>query len=72
MNESLTAVFEKSLYGYIGYVEELPGANTQKERRWRKLNKTLLKPFSLIFKRIVSSQKKSFREKGLLKNHSVP
>ena len=29
MNESLTAVFEKSLYGYIGYVEELPGANTQ-------------------------------------------
>ena len=29
MNESLTAVFEKSLYGYICYVEELPGANTQ-------------------------------------------
>jgi predicted RNase H-like HicB family nuclease len=25
----LTAVFEKSSYGYIGYVEELPGANTQ-------------------------------------------
>jgi len=25
----LTAVFEKSPYGYIGYVEELPGANTQ-------------------------------------------
>ena len=29
MNETLTAVFEKSEYGYIGYVEELPGANTQ-------------------------------------------
>lgn len=29
MNESLTAVFEKSPFGYIGYVEELPGANTQ-------------------------------------------
>nr|VFJ47697.1 MAG: hypothetical protein BECKDK2373C_GA0170839_10198 [Candidatus Kentron sp. DK]VFJ51237.1 MAG: hypothetical protein BECKDK2373B_GA0170837_103229 [Candidatus Kentron sp. DK] len=29
MNETLTAVFEKSPYGYIGYVEELPGANTQ-------------------------------------------
>lgn len=29
MNEILTAVFEKSQYGYIGYVEELPGANTQ-------------------------------------------
>ena len=29
MNERLTAVFEKSPQGYIGYVEELPGANTQ-------------------------------------------
>jgi predicted RNase H-like HicB family nuclease len=25
----LTAVFEKVASGYIGYVEELPGANTQ-------------------------------------------
>ena len=29
MKEMLTAVFEKSPYGYIGYIEELPGANTQ-------------------------------------------
>ncbi|MBN2088814.1 type II toxin-antitoxin system HicB family antitoxin [candidate division KSB1 bacterium] len=29
MHEKLTAVFQKSPYGYIGYVEELPGANTQ-------------------------------------------
>ena len=29
MREKLTAVFRKSRYGYIGYVEELPGANTQ-------------------------------------------
>lgn len=29
MNIEFTAVFEKSPYGYIGYVEELPGANTQ-------------------------------------------
>ncbi|MDE0145072.1 MAG: type II toxin-antitoxin system HicB family antitoxin [Nitrospira sp.] len=29
MKEALTAVFEKSPQGYIGYVEELPGANTQ-------------------------------------------
>jgi len=29
MQETLTAVFEKSTYGYIGYIEELPGANTQ-------------------------------------------
>ncbi len=29
MKEVLTAVFEKSPHGYIGYVEELPGTNTQ-------------------------------------------
>lgn len=29
MEEKLTAIFEKSPQGYIGYVEELPGANTQ-------------------------------------------
>lgn len=29
MNISLTAVFRKVPEGYIGYVEELPGANTQ-------------------------------------------
>ena len=31
MEESLTVVFEKSPRGYIGYVEELSGANTQGE-----------------------------------------
>ena len=29
MGSTLTAVFEKVPEGYIGYVEELPGANTQ-------------------------------------------
>lgn len=29
MHKKLTAVFKKSPYGYVGYVEELPGANTQ-------------------------------------------
>ena len=29
MDISLTAVFQKVPEGYIGYVEELPGANTQ-------------------------------------------
>ena len=29
MREMLTAVFEKSPHGYIAYVEELPGANSQ-------------------------------------------
>lgn len=31
MENSLTAVFEKVPEGYIGYVEELPGANAQGE-----------------------------------------
>ncbi|HCX90236.1 MAG: HicB family protein [Deltaproteobacteria bacterium CG12_big_fil_rev_8_21_14_0_65_43_10] len=29
MKEKLTAIFQKSPYGYIGFVKELPGANTQ-------------------------------------------
>ncbi len=29
MNINFTAVFQKVPEGYIGYVEELPGANTQ-------------------------------------------
>jgi predicted RNase H-like HicB family nuclease len=29
MKSALTAVFEKVSEGYIGYVEELPGANAQ-------------------------------------------
>ncbi len=31
MDISFTAVFQKVPEGYIGYVEELPGANTQGE-----------------------------------------
>lgn len=29
MREKLTAIFQKSPYGYIGFIEELPGANAQ-------------------------------------------
>ncbi len=31
MNIKLTAIFQKVPEGYIGFVEELPGANTQAE-----------------------------------------
>jgi predicted RNase H-like HicB family nuclease len=31
MKNTLTAVFEKVPEGYVGYVEELPGANAQGE-----------------------------------------
>ena len=29
MDEPLTSVFERSPHGYIGYIEEFPGVNTQ-------------------------------------------
>ena len=29
MDEPLTAVFERSPHGHIGYIEEFPGVNTQ-------------------------------------------
>lgn len=29
MKEQLTAVFQQAPEGYIGFVEELPGSNTQ-------------------------------------------
>ena len=29
MKIKLTAIYEKSPFGYIGYIRELPGANTQ-------------------------------------------
>ena len=47
MDESLTAVFRKSKYGYIGYVEELPGANTQ-GRTLEETKKNLLEAVRLV------------------------
>ncbi len=43
----LTAVFEKSPYGYIGYVEELPGANSQGETL-EEVKKNLIEAIQLI------------------------
>ena len=51
MKEVLTAVFEKSPYGYIGYVEELPGANTQ-GKTLEETKKMWLKPFNLYYRQI--------------------
>ncbi len=47
MNINLTAVFEKSPFGYIGYVEELPGANTQGETL-EKTKSNLLEAVQLV------------------------
>ena len=47
MNITLTAVFEKSPYGYIGYVEELPGANTQ-GKTLEEAKKNLMEAIQLV------------------------
>ena len=47
MHITLTAVFEKSPYGYIGYVEELPGANTQGETL-EEAKKNLIEAIQLV------------------------
>ncbi len=47
MREQLTAVFRKSKYGYIGYVEELPGANTQ-GKTLEETKKNLIEAIQLV------------------------
>ncbi len=47
MREKLTAVFRKSKYGYIGYVEELPGANTQ-GKTLEETKKNLIEAIQLV------------------------
>ena len=47
MREKLTGVFRKSKYGYIGYVEELPGANTQ-GKTLEETKKNLIEAIQLV------------------------
>lgn len=48
MKEKLTAIFQKSPYGYIGFIEELPGANTQ-GATLEETRKNLIEAFQLVF-----------------------
>ena len=48
MNITLTAVYKKVPEGYIGYVEELPGANTQGETL-EKARENLKEAIELVF-----------------------
>jgi predicted RNase H-like HicB family nuclease len=47
MREKLTGVFRKSKCGYIGYVEELPGANTQ-GKTLEETKKNLIEAIQLV------------------------
>ena len=49
MGIKLTAVFQKSPYGYIGYVEELPGANTQ-GKTLKETKENLIEAIRLVLK----------------------
>jgi predicted RNase H-like HicB family nuclease len=62
MKEKLTAVFQKSPYGYIGFIEELPGANTQ-GKTLEEARKNLIEAVQLV----LDANRKLFEEelKGL-------
>ena len=49
MKHTFTAIFEKTDDWYIGYVEELPGANTQ-GRTLREVQENLTEAIQLILK----------------------
>lgn len=63
MNEELTAVFQKSPYGYMGYVAELPDANTQ-GRTLEETKFNLIAAIHLVLKanRLLSEEKFSGHE----------
>lgn len=48
MENTLTAIFEKVPEGYIGYVEELPGANAQGETL-EEVKENLKEAIELVF-----------------------
>ena len=47
MDMTLTAIFEHSPHGYIGYVAELPGANTQ-GKTLEEAKKNLIEAIQLV------------------------
>ncbi|GAB4014703.1 hypothetical protein [Spirosoma koreense] len=53
MNDNLTPVYLKVPEGYVGFVEELPGANTQ-GKRWKKFKPTYTKRSGSYWKPIGS------------------
>ncbi len=61
METKLTAVFQKSPYGYIGYVEDLPGANTQ-GKTLEETKKNLIEAIMLV-----SEANKQLMEEGTIR-----
>lgn len=63
MHEKLTAIFQKSPYGYIGYVQELPGANTQ-GKTLEETKRNLIEAIRLVIEanRMLAEEELSGRE----------
>lgn len=66
MQEKLTAVFQKSAYGYIGYVEELPGANTQGETM-EETKRNLIEAIRLVLEANRQMAEEEQRDKEVIK-----
>ena len=63
MDEPLTAVFEKSPHGYIGYIEEFPGVNTQGETL-EETRKHLIEALKLVLQ-----ANRELAEEEVISNH---
>ena len=63
MDEPLTAVFEKSPHGYIGYIEEFPGVNTQGETL-EETRKHLIEALELVLQ-----ANRELAEEEIISNH---
>ncbi len=66
MESTLTAVFEKVPEGYIGYVEELPGANTQ-GKTLEETRENLKEAIELVLKSNRQLAEKEIKGKELIK-----
>jgi len=66
MKERLTAIFGKSPQGYIGYVQELPGANTQ-GATLEETKRNLIEAIHLVLEANRKLAEESISEKEIIK-----
>ncbi len=66
MKEQLTAVFQKVPEGYIGFVEELPGANTQGETL-EEARASLQEAVQLVLESNRALAEESLRDKAVIR-----
>jgi predicted RNase H-like HicB family nuclease len=70
MSMEFTAVFEKVPEGYIGFVEELPGANTQGETL-EEARENLLEAIQLVLEANRALAEESIRGRDVLKERLI-